>query len=158
MKRNAKYLATVGLIAAIYTALTIVLAPISYGPIQVRVADALGVLCYLGTAPIWGFVIGGVVANVYGGLGWIDIVVGGIVCQLLSGVLTYWLRRFNKPWLAPLPTILVTGLVVGGYLSILFKVPTWYSITTVTIGEIISVGLLGYPLLVALLRRGVKLD
>lgn len=41
-------------IAAIYTVLTLLLAPISYGQIQVRVSESLTLLPFLSSYSIWG--------------------------------------------------------------------------------------------------------
>ncbi|HOL16789.1 MAG TPA: QueT transporter family protein, partial [Bacillota bacterium] len=60
------------MIGAIYAVLTISLAPISYGVIQVRVAEALTVLPYFSPAAIPGLFVGCVIANIFGGNGLLD--------------------------------------------------------------------------------------
>ena len=42
--KDALYIAYAAVIAAIYVVLTLIFAPISYGPVQVRVSEALCVL------------------------------------------------------------------------------------------------------------------
>ena len=84
-----------GIIAALYAALTIALAPISYGPIQLRVSEALTILPYLTPAAIPGLFIGCLVANILGGLGIYDVV-GGSLCTLLAAFLTYLVARDPK--------------------------------------------------------------
>ena len=46
MHQRLRYLTQAAIIAAIYIALTMALAPISYGAIQIRVSEALTVLPY----------------------------------------------------------------------------------------------------------------
>ena len=50
-------LAVMAVIAAAYAALTIVLAPISYGPVQFRVSEALTALPFLMPGTVWGIAI-----------------------------------------------------------------------------------------------------
>ena len=65
-----------GLIAAAYLALTLVLAPISYGPIQFRVSEALTLLPLIFPQAVPGLFIGCLLANIFGGYGAIDIICG----------------------------------------------------------------------------------
>jgi uncharacterized membrane protein len=149
---STRYIAQVGIIASLYAAVTIALAPISYGPIQVRVSEALTILPYLTPAAIPGLFIGCVVANVYGGLGIYDIV-GGSLCTLLAAILTYLISRTRKPILAPLPPVVVNALGVSLYLHFLFQLPYWLTVTYIAVGEVAACFVLGYPLLLFILRR-----
>lgn len=152
MNLSTRYIAQVGIIASLYAAVTIALAPISYGPIQVRISEALTVLPYLTPAAIPGLFVGCVVANIYGGLGIYDIV-GGSLCTLLAAFLTYLLARTRKPILAPLPPILVNALGVSLYLHFLFQLPYWVTVAYIAVGEIGACFVLGYPLLLIILKR-----
>ncbi|MBU4228035.1 QueT transporter family protein, partial [bacterium] len=93
------YIIRVAMIAAIYVVLNIIFAPISYGPIQVRIAEALVVLPFIDSSAIIGLFLGCILANVYGGLGMVDIM-GGSLCTLVAAYLTY---KVKNPKLAPLP-------------------------------------------------------
>ncbi len=55
-------LAVSAVIAAVYAALTIALAPFSYGPVQFRVSEALTVLPFLIPSTVWGLFAGCVLA------------------------------------------------------------------------------------------------
>jgi uncharacterized membrane protein len=142
----------VGIIASLYAVITVALAPISYGPIQVRVSEALTVLPYLTPAAVPGLFIGCLLANIYGGLGLPDII-GGSLCTLLSAVLTYLLSKTRKPILAPLPPVVVNSLGVSLYLHLLFQLPYWITVAYIAVGQIGACFILGYPLLLFLLRR-----
>ncbi len=54
------------MIAAVYATLTILLAPISYGMVQVRVAEMLMVLPYFMPAAVPGLFAGCLIANIFG--------------------------------------------------------------------------------------------
>jgi uncharacterized membrane protein len=149
---SSRYIAQVGIIASLYAALTIVLAPISYGPIQVRISEALTVLPYVTPAAIPGLFLGCVVANVFGGLGLPDIL-GGSLCTLLAAFLTNLLSRTRKPILAPLPPVLVNAFGVSLYLHLLFQLPYWITVAYIAVGQIAACFVLGYPLLLIILGR-----
>jgi uncharacterized membrane protein len=154
---STRYIAQVGIIASLYAVITIALAPISYGPVQVRVSEALTVLPYLTPAAIPGLFIGCVVANVYGGLGIYDII-GGSLCTLLAAYLTYLFSKTRKPILAPLPPVVVNALGVSFYLHFLFQLPYWLTVAYIAVGEIAACYVLGYPLLSIILRREKLLE
>ncbi|HSV30598.1 MAG TPA: QueT transporter family protein, partial [Atribacteraceae bacterium] len=66
------------MIAAIYVVLTVTppLHSLSYGPVQVRVSEFLTVLPFVFPEAIWGVGIGCFLANLVGGVGWLDTVFG----------------------------------------------------------------------------------
>ncbi len=152
MNLSSKHIAQMGIIASLYAVITVALAPISYGPIQVRVSEALTVLPYLTPAAVPGLFIGCLLANIYGGLGLPDII-GGSLCTLLSAFLTYLLSKTRKPILAPIPPVVVNSLGVSLYLHLLFQLPYWVTVVYIAVGQIGACFILGYPLLLFLLRR-----
>lgn len=109
--------------AALYAALTIVLAPISFGLVQLRIADALLPLPFvLGWPMAIGLCLGCAVANVFGGLGAVDILFGSFF-NLVAGLLVSN-RKTCPHWiLAWLYPTLVIGLSVPAYLTALFYQP-----------------------------------
>jgi uncharacterized membrane protein len=149
---STRYIAKVGIIASLYAVITIILAPLSYGPVQVRVSEALTVLPYLTPAAIPGLFVGCVLANIYGGLGIYDII-GGSLCTLLGAFLTFLCSRTKRPILAPLPPVLINAFGVSLYLHFLFQFPYWITVIYVGIGEIVACFVLGYPLLKIILKK-----
>jgi uncharacterized membrane protein len=157
MNITTKFITKVGIIAALYTVVTIILAPFSYGPIQVRVSEALTVLPFISSAAIPGLFLGCFVANIYGGLGLYDII-GGSLCTLMAAFLTNFLAKTKKPILAPLPPILINALGVSLYLHLLFKLPYWLTVFYIASGEIVACFILGYPLLKLVLKNPKLVD
>ncbi|MFZ2330305.1 MAG: QueT transporter family protein [Atribacterota bacterium] len=145
------YLVRIALIAAIYTTINIIFAPISYGPVQIRVAEALSVLPFIDSAAIGGLFLGCILANLWGGLGITDVI-GGSLSTLLAAVLTY---KMKKPVLAPCPPVIINSLGISLYLHILFKLPYWLTVSYIFLGQLISCYLFGYPLLLVLLKREI---
>lgn len=138
------------IIAAIYAVLTILLAPISYGPMQVRVSEALTILPALTPAGIPGLFVGCLVSNILGPYGIVDVVVGS-AASLLTAIASYRLKE--KPLLVPLPPVVFNGVLIGGMLHFAYGFPNLPAcMAWVALGQLIACYGLGYPLL-KLLKR-----
>jgi len=138
-------------ICAIYVVFTI-LPPfyaLAYGPIQVRVAEALTVLPFIYPEAIWGLALGCLLANLAGNIGIYDVIFGSLL-TLLAGYLT---SRMPKAWLAPVPPIFLTAFGVSIYLAFILKIPYWYSVAYIMLGESLACLGIGYPLLHLLIKR-----
>ncbi|HYE81651.1 MAG TPA: QueT transporter family protein [Clostridia bacterium] len=139
------------LIAAIYAVLTVAFAPISYGPLQVRISEALTVLPFFTPAAIPGLFIGCIIANLYGmlmgmGAGMLDVVFGSLA-TLLAAYLSY---KMPKKWLVPLPPVVVNGVVVGLMLYYVLQLPLLATMGWVALGELVACYVIGYPLILVL--------
>lgn len=147
-----KYLVHGAVIAALYAALTIMLMPISYGVMQIRISEALTVLPALTPAAIPGLFLGCLISNMLGPNGMVDILLGSLA-TFLAAIATYKLRK--RPLLVPLPPIITNGLIIGSMLHYVYGIPLplWTCILWVSIGEGIACYGLGYPLFKYLSRR-----
>lgn len=144
------FLIRTALIAALYFVLTVALAPISYGPVQVRVSEALNILPIFYVEAVPGLFIGCLLANMFGGFGIIDIVFGSLL-TLIAAVLTRWLR--TRTFFAFLSPVLVNGFGVPAYLTLFFDMPYLVMAAYVTAGEAVAVFGIGFLLFYALKRR-----
>lgn len=147
------YIIRVAMIAAIYVVLNIIFASISYGPVQVRIAEALTVLPFIDPSAIIGLFVGCILANILGPVGMVDIV-GGSFCTLVAAYLT---SKMKNPKLAPLPPVLINAFGVSIYLHLLFDLPYWITVLYIGIGEVIACYILGYPLLILLIKNKKRL-
>lgn len=119
MKRfTVKELASAGLIASLYTVLTLAFMPISFGVYQIRIAEALTVLPFLTRAAVPGLYIGCLLANIIGGLGWLDIVFGPLI-TLAAAFMTRGLYHISRRKLTLLPAILPLLLMWCGSIYLL---------------------------------------
>ncbi|NLC72765.1 MAG: QueT transporter family protein [Ruminococcaceae bacterium] len=73
---NTKKLAANAVIAAAYATLTIALAPISYGALQLRLSEALCILPALIPGASWGLFVGCAIANLLSPIGPVDVILG----------------------------------------------------------------------------------
>ncbi|MDR1204549.1 MAG: QueT transporter family protein [Peptococcaceae bacterium] len=146
---NVRRMARGAVIAALYAAVTLALAPFSFGPAQLRASEALTVLpVFFPEAPL-GLFIGCAAANFVGGYGVADVVFGSLA-TLLAALCTRGLARF--PFLAPLPPVVLNGVVVGYVLHAATGIPWLALALEVGAGELASCYCLGLPLLFALKR------
>ncbi len=132
-------------IAAIYAVLTLLLMPISYGVMQVRVAEALCILPAFTPAAVPGLFVGCFIANVLGPNGIVDTILGSLA-TLMSACLTYRLRKNIA--IALLPPVLINGIVIGAMLYYVYTVPLplWSCMLWVGLGEGLACYGLGLPL------------
>ncbi len=141
-----KRLTRLALVAGVYVALTVALAPISYGMVQVRIAEALMLLCCFDRRYGIALTIGCAIANIFGGFGLADIIIG-TAATAASALL---MCRTKSVFLASLWPVLFNGVLVGGLLTYLTATPFWLNALSVAAGEFVSVSLLGtllFPLL-----------
>ena len=135
--------------AALYTALTLIAAPISFGNIQFRISEALCILPYFFPQAIPGLFIGCIFSNLFGGMGIFDIVFGSLA-TLLAAIFTYKIR---VRWLACLTPALFNGPIIGAVLAFTLspELPFWEIMpiygAQVFIGEIGVLYIIGLPLM-----------
>jgi len=134
-KLTARELSAAGLIASLYTILSLVFLPISFGVYQIRIAEALTVLPFLTRAAIPGLYIGCLLANILGGMGWLDIVFGPII-TLAAAVLTRLVCCLSRTTVSALLAGLPVIFMWGGALYFL----TSFKITPGTaVGSVLSI-------------------
>ena len=148
-------------LTSLYAVLVIVLAPISYGPIQLRVADCLIPLAALfGLPAIIGVTAGCFIGNAYFWMGPQDVILGTIA-NLVAALIIFKLRK--RPFIACVVGSLPIGVIVGSYLWIFFPppdifglhLPVWGAmIASITISTLIAVAGIGFVILKALINSG----
>lgn len=158
MKRNSsvRKLVRCALVAAIYVVLCMVLQPLSYGAVQVRIAEALCLLPVFGAEYILGVVLGCFLSNLLGST--IVDVIFGTLATLLACLVSYALRRWRILGLAipaSVPSVLFNAVIVGIEVTVLYadpanSAPLWLLCVgngiSVAIGEILSCCVLGVAL------------
>lgn len=159
---KTKTFTKVAMIAAIYTVLTLVLAPISYGNMQVRISEALTMLPLIYAPSIYGVTLGCFLSNLIGAIigvnatGYIDAIIGTLA-TFLAAYFTYKVKDIkikNVPVVSMLMPVVFNFFFVGAELGYLFM-PDNFLLGTVingawvALGEIIAV-ILGFFLIKAL--------
>ena len=166
MKQKQKILqmCLMALIAALYTSVSLALAPLSFGNIQIRIAEALTLLPVLFSSSIPALALGCALTNLVGVLmganilGIYDVFLG-TAATLFAAICSWKLRNFrmfNLPVLSALMPVLFNGVIIGAELSfILF--PTEQFVLgwiicgiEVAIGEALACLCFGLPLIQSL--------
>ncbi len=151
--KTTKEISLAFVFAALYVVCVIVLAPISFNIFQVRVADSLLPLSIIfGWPAIIGITVGTIVANLFGGLGFIDVV-GGTAANFIATLLAWKIgnRTLRGSWIYAIGVeVLTVTLIVGSYLSYLFGMPLAVGLFGILIGSAMAIGVLGYILLKAI--------
>lgn len=159
-----------GLYAAINIVQTTLGGPITYGPVQLRIADCLIALAALfGWPLVAGVTLGCLVSNLYylpsvygfaGSLVFIDAFAGPLA-NLVAAALVLSLRKHRL--LACVCGALAVGVIVGSYLWLLFLPPETLAFLPVPIAMVASISIssllmiagIGYGLLRAFSREAV---
>lgn len=108
-KSNTLELAHAGIIAALYVVLTLAFAPVSFGSVQLRVAEALTILPLFTSAAVPGLFVGCLIANILGGAVLWDILFGSLA-TLIGAYFSYKLR--GSRWLVPIPAIVSNTVII----------------------------------------------
>lgn len=150
---NIRYLTKASLIAAIYVILVLLqtlpfpIASLTFGPIQLRIAEGLALLPLAEAAAVPGVFVGCLIANLliapYSGFGLIDIF-GGSLVTLLAAYLTSKMKNIIT---GIIPPVVLNGLIVSIWVSYFTKVPYIYTVLGVGGGELASVAIFGSVLL-----------
>jgi len=141
-------------IAAGYAAVTILIAPIAYGPIQFRISDILMPIPYLpyfGWAGVIGLTVGTIIANIVSPYGLWDMILGALSNFIggLGAMLAYKIKNKNVGMLiaAMIPVLVVTFLIGFILLYVMFGVPFILAVGGVFVGELVTAGIGGFLLI-----------
>ena len=161
---TTRALARAGIIAALYAALTYAFAPVAYGPLQIRPAEALCILPIFFIESVPGLFVGCALANLLSGYGIYDIAFGSLT-TLVAAILTFIIglilrRNFLSAVLGGIPPILFNAIVIP-FVIILGDVETpmaayWALFGEFMLTQSVWVYALGLPLYFAVKRLRVK--
>lgn len=145
------YITRAGIIAALYAALTMFLAPISFGALQFRVSEALTVLPFFMPEAVFGLLVGCIISNILSpNIVLLDVIFGSLATFLAALVTS----RIKIKWLAPLPPVIFNALIVSAVIAFSmegagsgFFAVYMANILSVGFGELVVCYGLGLPLL-----------
>jgi uncharacterized membrane protein len=158
-KSRAELLAQTALIAAVYGIGTYAIAPIAFGPVQVRITDALLPISWnrkVGFAGVLGVTLGVVISNLISPYGLPDIVIG-TAANLVVGLVAYWLGRWQSKG-ALMVAALQASVIVAFFIGVLLLGWVYSSnpvadFAAILAGELVACVGLGVPLNLALKTR-----
>src|SRR3972149_7987867 len=158
LKIHTKNLAVIAIYAALYAALVVVLGAFSYGPVQVRIADAmLGVVPLLGLAGVLGHTLGVFVANIFSTAGPLDLL--NTIPSFAMSFVVYYVYKRTKNDYTVIGTFIaysvVLGVTVGWMLSYVYSLPLLLTMAYVAIGNVVASVFIGWPVFKVLKKIGV---
>lgn len=140
-RTNVQETAKIGLVAALYVAVTVVLAVISFGAVQLRLSEMFNYLALFHKRYVIAVTLGVVLANFFSPMWMIDVPIGGIA-TLIVLVLC---RAVTKNIQNMVTKFVITGLIftasmvtVATQLMIIFDMPFWPTYGMVAVGEAFS--------------------
>ena len=144
-------------LGAAYAVLTVVLAPISYGSLQMRVSEALCVMPFFIAGSAWGLCVGCVLANLINGN--IFDVIFGSLATLFAGFCTAAVgkrsRSAGAAALACLMPVIFNAVVVGAVITAAYNGMNIFAhlgifalnAAQIAVGEALVMYLFGFPLI-----------
>jgi uncharacterized membrane protein len=138
-----------GLIAAIYAVITIIIAPLGYGPIQFRISEVLVLLAFIDPVYTIGLTIGCLVANIFGGVGILDIVFGTLATFISCKGIELTRKVIKRDTLslivASLWPVVINGIIIGLVLTYSVGIPFYIIASQIALSEFIIVTIIGVP-------------
>ena len=138
---NVQETTKVALVAALYVAVTLVLAVISFGAVQLRLSEMFNYLALFHKRYIVAVTLGVVLANLFSPMWWIDVPVGGIATFIVLLIC----RMITKNMKSLVLKLIITGVAftasmftVAAQLMFVLDLPFWPTYGTVAIGEAFS--------------------
>lgn len=154
-------MATTAMAGAAYAALTILLAPISYNVIQVRISEVLCILPFFFPETTWGLFLGCALSNVISAAGVWDVVFGSMatlgacLCIQKLGQHGRGAGSWFRIIFAALMPVVWNGVIIGAMLMWVttdavfpeLNAAFWTIGGSVALGEAIVMFVLGVPLM-----------
>ena len=140
-------------VAALYAAMTLALAPISYGPLQIRLSECMTLLAFFSGKWIPGLTLGCLIANLGSPFGMTDMLVGTLATFLAVS----FMRFCRNIFLASLCPVIANGIFISAELFYLAEIPAntisfLLSVLYIDAGEFVAVSLIG-PVIFRLLLK-----
>ncbi len=152
---NVRTLATSGVIAALYVALALAIAPLAYASLQFRIPEIFNHLIVFDKKYFFGIILGVFITNIFSPLGIIDLVFG-VGMSVIALVVTILSAKFINGHVKRMifNTLIFSFFMffIAWELNIVFKAPFLITWGLVAIGEFVVMAI-GIPIMIALNNR-----
>lgn len=144
---KTNYIVKTAIIAATYAVITMLLAPISYGPIQFRVSEIMVLLVFIDKKYFTGIALGTFLAGLFSPYGMLDAVVGTIATIVALGgiivVKSILGDNLKSLMVASLSPTIANGIIIGWLISYSVGIPFLVPALQVALGEFVVVTIVG---------------
>lgn len=148
-------LAKMAIVASLYVAVTMMLAVVSFGAVQLRLSEMFNYLALFHKRYVIAVTAGVVLANFFSPTWFLDVPVGGIatfivliICRTATKNMASYKMKFF--WTAII--FAVSMFTVAGQLTLLYGLPFWITWLTVGAGELLSMTV-GAAIMLALSKK-----
>lgn len=152
-KISTKSIAVTGITAAVYMAATLAIAPLGFGPVQLRFSEVMVLLAFIDPGYVPGLILGCAFANCFSPMGIADVIIGtfATACTL------YAITKTKNLFIATLwPTVFC--VFIGIELYVVIGSPLLLTTLTIMIGEFAVVSCIGYPLFKKIISNGAVME
>ena len=152
---KVKFIATTGIIAALYIAVTMLVAPFGFTEVQFRVSEMFNHLVAFNPRFAGGIILGVFISNMFSPLGWYDLIFG-VTHSVITIGLFIAICKFVKNIAVRLVvnTLLFTFtmFIIAFELNLALELPFFWTWLTVTVGEFVVLAV-GAPIMYTLNKR-----
>lgn len=146
MNKNRKQeiikISKIGIVAALYFVLTVVVYPLSFGEIQIRFSEILLLLCFFDKRYSFALIIGCFCANLFSPMVLLDIVFGTLQTAIACLIISY-IRPLFLAFILSIFSMVIIGLELAVSINMNML---WIFSLQVMAGEAIVLFALAYPL------------
>lgn len=159
MRKNSKQhtsgtpvqeLTKMGLIAALYIAITLVIAPVSFGPIQFRLSEMFNYLALFHKRYVIAVTLGVVIVNfISSPYGLIDVVIGGLstfFVLIISRAVTKRIKSLKLKMVVMATIVVVSMFTIAGQIYFISDSTEtfWFMYLTIAFGQLVSMTIGGF--------------
>lgn len=152
---KVKNLAIGGIVAALYVAVTLIVAPFGFTHIQFRISEMFNHLVVFNKKFFFAIVLGVFIANLFSPLGVYDLVFG-VAQSIIALSITIFSARFIKGILNRMifntAVFTFTMFIIAFELNLALELPFLFTWLTVAAGELVVMAV-GIPVMLALNKR-----
>ena len=152
---NVKTMATSGIIAALYVAVSMLVAPFGFTNVQFRISEMFNHLIVFNKKFFFGIVLGVFVTNLFSPLGMYDLFFG-VGQSILALSITIFSRKFISGMFKRMAfntaVFTFTMFIIAFELNLALELPFLFTWLTVAVGEFVVMAV-GIPIMVALNKR-----
>ena len=119
-KNYVRKIVFAGIVAALYASMTLIIAPIAYGPIQLRLTEVLCILPFFYPITALGLFVGCFIANLFSP--YVLDMIFGPIASLIAALVTMQLGRVNRESisikaLACFPPVIFNAVIIGAVIA-----------------------------------------
>lgn len=152
---KVKTLATSGIIAALYVAVTLLVAPFGFTNVQFRISEMFNHLVVFNKKFIFAIVLGVFVANLFSPLGLYDLVFGvsqSLIALTITILSAKFISGIFKRMLFNTAIFTFLMCIIAFELNLALGLPFLFTWLTVAIGEFVVMAI-GIPIMISLNKR-----